>query len=341
MQRNPRLPQILQNLSLPLVGAPMYIASNPALVTAQCKQGIVGSFPALNARPKEDLDKWLTQIKHDLQKYKQEQQQQQGQEVIIGPIAVNHIVNKANDRLDHDLAVCVDHKVPIFITSLQAPPKKVVDAIHSYGGVIFHDCISVRHAKKALEANVDGLIAVAAGAGGHTGNINPFSLVSELRLLLPNGPILLSGCMSTGRHILAAQACGADLAYMGTRFLATNEANVRQEYKQCIVDSTMSDVIESKWITGVKGTFLSGSFRQAGLDPENLPGANKEESRSGGKNAEQGLSGFSKEIKPWRDIWAAGHGCGDVKDILPAEEVIKRLKVEYREARREFFSGGE
>jgi nitronate monooxygenase len=347
MQRNPRLPQILQNLTLPLVAAPMFIASNPKLVIEQCKAGIVGSFPALNARPKEDLDKWLTQIQTSLADFKK-----QNPNSTVGPIAVNQIVHVSNDRLQHDVEVCVGHKVPIFITSLRAPPKEIIDAVHSYGGLVFHDVINVKHAKKALEAGVDGLILVAVGAGGHAGPYSPLSLVAEVRQFY-NGPLILSGAIATGRHILAAQACGADLAYMGTRFLATPESSVVSEYKQCLVDSSASDVVYTNYFTGVHGNYLRQSIVNQGLDPENLPVKDKTAMQFGSASGPEKKVGESssspadsltkkedrpKAAKAWKDIWGAGTGCGSIDSILPTGELVQQLKTQYQEARKELIN---
>ncbi len=263
------LPTALQHLSLPVIGSPLFIASGPKLVIEQCKAGIVGSFPALNARPAEMLDQWLNEIKKALADHKAAHP-----DAIIGPIAVNQIVHQSNDRLAHDVEVCVKHKIPIIISSLRAPPKEMLDAIHSYGGIVLHDVISIRHSQKALEAGVDGLILVAAGAGGHAGGLSPFALVGEVRKFF-QGPIALSGSIANGDAILAAQAMGADFAYIGSRWLATQEANTSEDYRNAIVESNAADVVYTNLFTGVHGNYLKKSIIKAGLDPDNLPEADK------------------------------------------------------------------
>jgi nitronate monooxygenase len=314
------LPIALRNLSLPVIGSPLFIASGPALVTAQCKAGIVGSFPALNARPAELLDTWLTQIQADLAAYKAE-----NPDAVIGPIAVNQIVHQSNDRLAHDVEVCVKHQIPIIISSLRAPPKEMLDAIHSYGGIVLHDVISIRHAKKALEAGVDGLILVAAGAGGHAGALSPFALVGEVRKFF-NGPIALSGSIATGDAVLSAQAMGADFAYIGSRWLATKEANVDDAYRQAIVESAADDIVYTNLFTGVHGNYLKKSIVNAGLDPDNLPQADKTAMNFG--------SGGGSKAKAWRDIWGAGQGVGLMDEVLTVAEVVARLQSEYQAARQ-------
>lgn len=313
------LPVALQNLSLPVIGSPMFIASGPALVAAQCKAGIVGSFPALNARPAELLDVWLTDLQAELAAYKVAHP-----DAKIGPIAVNQIVHQSNDRLAHDVAVCVKHRVPIIISSLRAPPPEMMEAIHSYGGIVLHDVISIRHAQKALEAGVDGLILVAAGAGGHAGPLSPFALVGEVRKFF-KGPIALSGAIATGDAILAAQAMGADFAYIGSRWLATKEAHVDDAYRQAIVESTAADVVYTNLFTGVHGNYLKKSIVNAGLDPENLPEADKSKMNfgSGGTGA-----------KAWRDIWGAGQGVGLMDDVPSVAQMVDRLQTEYQAARQ-------
>ena len=314
------LPLALQNLRLPVIGSPLFIASGPALVTAQCKAGIVGSFPALNARPAELLDTWLTQIQNELAEYAKAHP-----DARIGPIAVNQIVHQSNDRLAHDVEVCVRHRVPIIISSLRAPPKEMMDAIHSYGGIVLHDVISIRHAKKALEAGVDGLILVAAGAGGHAGALSPFALVGEVRKFF-SGPIALSGSIATGDAILAAQAMGADFAYIGSRWLATKESNVDDAYRQAIVESSAADIVYTNLFTGVHGNYLKKSIVTAGLDPENLPQAAKSVMNFG--------SGGGAKAKAWRDIWGAGQGVGLMDDVPTVAEVVERLSNEYAAARQ-------
>lgn len=310
------LPSVLQNLSLPVLASPMFIASGPKLVAAQCKAGIVGAFPALNARPAELLDTWLTGLQDELAAF---QAAHPGQRV--GPIAVNQIVHQSNERLEHDVAVCVKHQVPIIISSLRAPPAEMLDAVHSYGGIVLHDVISLRHAEKALEAGVDGLILVAAGAGGHAGALSPFALVGEVRRMF-SGPLALAGAIATGDAILAAQAMGADLAYVGSRWLATQEANVTDEYRQAIIESTAADVVYTNLFTGVHGNYLKKSIVQAGLDPDNLPTSDKSKMSFGAGAA-----------KAWRDIWGAGQGVGLMDDAPTVAEVVQRLQGEYAAAR--------
>ncbi|WP_194722847.1 NAD(P)H-dependent flavin oxidoreductase [Noviherbaspirillum malthae] len=316
---NSHLPAVLQNLSLPVIASPMFIASGPALVKAQCKAGIVGSFPALNARPAELLDTWLTEIQADLEEFRKANPGAK-----VGPIAVNQIVHQSNDRLAHDVEVCVKHQIPIIISSLRAPPKEMLDAIHSYGGIVLHDVISIRHAKKALEAGVDGLILVAAGAGGHAGALSPFALVGEVRKFF-KGPIALSGSIATGDAVLAAQAMGADFAYIGSRWLATKESNVDEAYRQAILESTAADVVYTNLFTGVHGNYLKKSIVAAGLDPENLPQADKTVMNFG--------SGGGSKAKAWRDIWGAGQGVGLMDAVLSVPEVMEKLKAEYAAAK--------
>ncbi len=311
------LPAVLQHLSLPVIASPMFIASGPKLVTEQCKAGIVGSFPALNARPAEMLDQWLTEIQQALAEHRAAHP-----DAVIGPIAVNQIVHQSNDRLAHDVEVCVKHQIPIIISSLRAPPKEMLDAVHSYGGIVLHDVISIRHAQKALEAGVDGLILVAAGAGGHAGGLSPFALVGEVRKFF-DGPIALSGSIATGDAILAAQAMGADFAYIGSRWLATQEANTSEGYRQAIVESSAADVVYTNLFTGVHGNYLKKSIVNAGLDPDNLPEADKT------------VMNFSSSsgAKAWRDIWGAGQGVGLMEDVPTVAEMVTRLKREYLDAR--------
>ncbi len=299
-----------QNLALPVICAPMFIISNPDLVIAQCKSGVIGSFPALNARPKELLDDWLLRIKREL-----------AADPNAAPFAVNQIIHPSNDRLEHDMALCVKHEVPLIITSLSAPTQ-IVPHVHGYGGKVFHDVISVRHAEKALEAGVDGLILVCAGAGGHAGTLSPFALVSEIRKFY-DGPIALSGSIANGQSILAAQAMGADFAYIGTRFIATTEANAVDAYKQAILDSAAKDVVYTPYFTGVHGNYLKKSIVAAGLDPDDLPVKDKTSMNFGG----------SRDAKAWRDIWGAGQGVGSIDDVRPAAEVIGRMKQEYQAAK--------
>ena len=312
------LPTVLQNLSLPVIASPMFIASGPALVAAQCKAGIVGSFPALNARPAELLDTWLTDLQRELAEYKAA-----NPSAIVGPIAVNQIVHASNARLEHDVEVCVKHQVPIIISSLRAPPKEMLDAVHSYGGIVLHDVVSIRHAHKALEAGVDGLILVAAGAGGHAGALSPFALVGEVRKFF-TGPLALSGSIATGDAILAAQAMGADFAYIGSRWLATQESNVSDDYRDAIVESSAADVVYTNLFTGVHGNYLKKSIVNAGLDPDALPESDKSKMSFG--------DGASK-AKAWRDIWGAGQGVGLMDDVPTTAEMVERLKREYEAAR--------
>ncbi|SAK47569.1 2-nitropropane dioxygenase [Caballeronia glebae] len=312
------LPAILQHLTLPVVGSPMFIVSYPELVLAQCKAGIVGSFPALNARPPGLLDEWLTQIQSELAAHKAA-----NPDAVIGPIAVNQIVHQSNARLEQDVRVCVEHEVPIFITSLRAPVREMIDAVHSYGGIVLHDVINLRHAQKALEAGVDGLILVAAGAGGHAGTTSPFALVGEVRRMF-DGPIVLSGAIANGGSILAAQAMGADLAYMGTRFIATKEAHAPEDYKRAIVDATAADIVYTNLFTGVHGNYIRESIVNAGLDPDALPISDK--------TAMNFAEGTSK-AKAWKDIWGAGQGVGLMEDVPSVAELVGRLKREYDDAK--------
>lgn len=291
----------------------MFIAGNPKLVVAQCRAGVVGSFPALNARPKEALDQWLTEIETALA----------GQPG-AAPYAVNQICHKSNDRLEHDIEVCIRHKVPITITSLRAP-NDVIPKIHAYGGIVLHDVISVRHAEKALEAGVDGLILVCAGAGGHAGTLSPFALIGEVRRFF-DGPIVLSGAITTGDAILAAQAAGADLAYIGTRFLATPEAAVPDSYKAEILRSKAADIVYTDLFSGVHGNYLKHSVVAAGFDPLNLP-------KSDPSKMNFGTAGGA-EKRVWRDIWSAGQGVGQIDSVTPAAQVVERLLAEYVAARQ-------
>jgi nitronate monooxygenase len=319
------LPELLKGrLRLPLIGAPMFIVSQPPLVIAQCTAGVVGSFPALNARPQSLLDDWIIQIKDGLTQYSE-----QHPNAPVAPFAVNQIVHKSNSRLYADMETCVKHEVPIVITSLR-PPEDVVKAVHAYGGLVFHDVISLRHARKAMQQGVDGIIAVCAGAGGHAGPLSPFALIKDIRREF-DGVIILSGCMSTGGDILAAQAMGADLAYMGTRFIATEEAHAVPEYKQMIVDSGTADIVYSSLFSGVHGNYLKESVRNAGFDPDALP------------EGDQASMDFGKrdknEAKAWRDIWSAGQGVAGVDAVLPAAELILRMQKEYDEARARLAAG--
>ncbi|KRQ02334.1 nitronate monooxygenase [Bradyrhizobium sp. USDA 4503] len=316
------LPVSLANrLELPVVGSPLFIVSGPELVIAQCKAGIVGSFPALNARPAEKLDEWLTQIENELGEY-----QALHPEKKVAPYAVNQICHASNDRLMRDMETCVKHKVPVIITSLR-PPSEIVEAAHSYGGVVFHDVINVKHARKAAEQGVDGLILVCAGAGGHAGTLSPFALVREVKQWF-NGTILLSGAISDGWSIASALALGADLAYIGTRFIATEEANADIRYKQALTEYAAHDIVYSNLFTGVHGNYLGPSIAAAGLDPGNLPVADKSSMNFG--------SGGNMKAKAWRDIWGSGQGIGQISDAPPVAELVARLKSEFAAARSEF-----
>lgn len=314
------LPENLRNsLSLPLVGAPLFIVSNPELVIAQCKAGIVGSFPALNARPAAELEVWLQRISSELAAHNAANPDRPA-----APFAVNQIVHGSNDRLQHDLELCVEYQVPIVITSLGAKPF-VNDAIHSYGGVVWHDIISDAFARKAVDKGADGLIAVAAGAGGHAGAVSPFALVQEIREWF-DGTLLLSGSIATGDAVLATQAMGADLAYAGSAFIATTEANAEQAYKQAIVDHAAGDIVNSNLFTGVHGNYLRPSIEAAGLDPDNLPDGDVASMNFG--------SGGDTSAKAWKDIWGCGQGIGAIKDVLPTAALVTRLQREYDNARQ-------
>ncbi len=310
------LPKVLEGrLRLPVIGSPLFIVSGPELVIAQCKAGIVGSFPALNARPAEKLAEWIVRIKTELAEFERTTGKK------AAPFAVNQICHASNDRLMHDMKVCTEHQVPIIITSLRAP-QAVIEAAHSYGGVVFHDIINIRHAKKAVDEGVDGLIPVCAGAGGHAGTLSPFALVPELRKFW-DGPIALSGSIASGRAILAAQALGADLAYMGTRFIATKEANADEAYKQALIEAAGGgDIVYSNLFTGVHGNYLRSSVEAAGLDPDNLPESDKSKMNFG--------SGGNTKQKAWRDIWGSGQGVGQIHDAPTVEDLVTRLEAEYR-----------
>lgn len=312
------LPPILQNLEMPIVAAPMFIVSGPDLVIAQCKAGIVGSFPALNARPAEELEKWIVRIKLELEQYQKDNPDKK-----VAPFAVNQICHPSNNRLEHDTEICRKHEVPIIITSLQAN-QDVYDATHSYGGIILHDVVNIRHSKKALSMGADGLIAVCAGAGGHAGRLSPFALIPEIRQF-HDGPLLLSGSIATGGSVAAALAIGADLAYIGTRFIACKEANAEEGYKQEIIDSAGEDIVYSSLFTGVHGNYLKGSIEKAGLDPNNLPSADKKSMNFG--------SGGNTEAKAWKDIWGAGQGVGSVHDAPSMQDIVDQFAVEYAQAK--------
>jgi nitronate monooxygenase len=316
------LPACLQDtLALPAFGSPLFIVSGPELVIAQCKAGIVGSFPALNARPQPMLDEWLTRIAGELGEYKAKHPDRK-----VAPFAVNQICHASNDRLMRDMEACVRHKVPIIVTSLR-PPSEIVDAAHSYGGVVFHDVINVRHARKAAEQGVDGLILVCAGAGGHAGTLSPFALVREVKQWF-GGTILLSGAIADGWSIAAALALGADLAYMGTRFIATREANADAAYKQALIDHAAHDIVYSNLFTGIHGNYLGPSIAAAGLDPDNLPVADKTKMNFG--------SGGNMKSKAWKDIWGSGQGIGQIGDAPDVAELVARLSEEFAQARASF-----
>ena len=315
------LPPILKNLPLPVIGSPLFIISNPKLVIEQCKAGVVGSMPALNARPAELLDEWLAEITETLAAYNKANPDKPA-----APFAINQIVHKSNERLEHDMAVCAKYKVPIVITSLGAR-EDVNQAVHAWGGIVLHDIINNKFARKAIEKGADGLIAVAAGAGGHAGVKSPFALVQEIREWF-SGPLALSGSIATGDAILAAQAMGADLAYIGSAFIATEEARASAEYKQMIVDSNSDDIVYSNLFTGVHGNYLRGSVVAAGLDPDHLPESDPSKMNFGGGAA-----------KAWKDIWGSGQGIGAVREVVPAAQLVARLKREYAAARERLALG--
>jgi nitronate monooxygenase len=310
------LPPVLQSLPLPIIGAPLFIISNPKLVIAQCTAGVVGAMPALNARPAEQLDEWLAEITETLAAWNRDHPDKPA-----APFAVNQIVHKSNDRLEHDMQMCAKYRVPIVITSLGARTD-INDAVHAWGGVVMHDIINNFFARKAIEKGADGLIAVAAGAGGHAGVKSPFALISEIREWF-DGPLALSGAISSGGAVLAAQAMGADFAYIGSAFIATDEARAEPAYKQMIVESTSDDIVYSSLFTGVHGNYLKGSVRNAGLDPDALAESDPSKMNFGGDAR-----------KAWKDIWGCGQGIAAVKKVLPARELIARLTREYEEARR-------
>ena len=311
------LPPILKNLPLPIIASPMFIVSNPRLVIEQCKAGVVGSMPALNARPAEQLDDWLAEITETLATHNRDNPDRPA-----APFAINQIVHKSNDRLDHDMEICARYKVPIVITSLGARAD-VNEAVHAWGGIVLHDVINNFFAKKAVEKGADGLIAVAAGAGGHACVKSPFALVQEIRDWF-TGPVALSGAIANGGAVLAAQAMGADFAYIGSAFIATHEAHAVDAYKQMVVDSSSDDIVYSDLFTGVLGNYLKGSIRSIGLDPDALP-----QSDLGAMS----FSGGNSKPKAWKEIWGSGQGIGAIKEIVPAQALIERLKREYRVAR--------
>jgi nitronate monooxygenase len=313
-----KLPAALQRAPLPIIGSPLFIISNPKLVIEQCKAGVIGSMPSLNARPASQLDEWLAEITESLAAWDRDHPDQ-----LAAPFAINQIVHKSNDRLDHDMQMCAKYKVPIVITSLGARTD-VNDAVHSWGGVVLHDIINNAFAHKAIDKGADGLIAVAAGAGGHAGVKSPFALIQEIREWF-DGPLALSGSISTGGAVLAAQAMGADFAYIGSAFIATDEARAADAYKQCIVDSNSDDIVYSSLFTGVHGNYLKPSIRAAGLDPDKLPESDPSAMNFGG--------GESSKPKAWKEIWGCGQGIGTVKSVVPTAQLVARLKREYDQAR--------
>jgi len=312
---------IEDNITMPVIGAPLFLVSGPDLVIAQCKAGVIGSFPALNARPQHVLEEWIIRIKKELAEY-----QEQNPDAKVAPFAVNQICHGSNDRLMQDMETCVKHEVPIIITSLR-PPAEVVEAAHSYGGLVYHDVISVRHAKKAAEQGVDGLILVCAGAGGHAGALSPFALLREVKKWF-DGTVILSGSIGDGHSVASAIALGADFAYLGTRFIATEEANADSEYKKMLEQSVAADIVYSSLFTGVHGNYLKPSIKNAGLDPDNLPDADKSSMNFG--------SGGNTDSKAWKDIWGSGQGIGGIKDSPSVAELVGRIKDEYEDAFKEF-----
>jgi nitronate monooxygenase len=312
---------IKNNLSIPVIGSPLFLVSGPELVIAQCKAGIIGSFPALNARPQHVLEEWIMRIKTELKEY-----QAQNPDKKVAPFAVNQICHGSNDRLMDDMATCVKHEVPIIITSLR-PPAELVDAAHSYGGLVYHDVINVRHAKKAAEQGVDGLILVCAGAGGHAGALSPFALLREVKEWF-DGTVILSGSIGDGFSVASSLALGADFAYMGTRFIATKEANADQSYKEMLIESAADDIVYSNLFTGVSGNYLKPSIKNAGLDPNNLPEADKSAMNFG--------SGGNTDAKAWKDIWGSGQGIGGIKDDPSVGDLVERIIEEYNQAKKEF-----
>ena len=316
-------PVLAQRLSLPVVASPLFLCSGPELVKAECQAGVIGSFPALNARPSSLLGDWLDEIEESNAAYALA-----NPDAIVAPFAVNQIVHRSNDRLEHDMSVIVEHKVPIVITSLGARPE-INDAVHSYGGIVLHDIINNEFAHKAIDKGADGIIAVAAGAGGHAGTQSPFALVREIREWF-DGPLLLSGAIAHGRSILAALAAGADFAYVGSAFLSTDEANAVPEYKQMIVDSTASQIVYSNLFTGVHGNYLRGSIVAQGLDPDHLPESDASAMNFG--------SGGNTDAKAWKDIWGAGQGVGSIKERLTVAQLVETLKTQYVEARQDLLS---
>ena len=315
-----KIPSILKGLRIPVIGSPLFIISNPKLVIEQCKAGIVGSMPALNARPISLLDEWLDEITETLESHNEKNPERPA-----APFAINQIVHKSNDRLEQDMEICKKYKVPIIITSLGAR-EDIFESVHSYGGIVLHDIINNTFAHKAIDKGADGLIAVAAGAGGHAGTKSPFALIQEIRQWF-DGPLALSGSIANGQGILAAQAMGADFAYIGSPFIATAEANASEGYKQAIVDSTSDDIVYSNLFTGVHGNYLAPSIRAAGLDPNALPESDPSK-----------MSFSSEKAKPWKDIWGSGQGIGVIDKVSSASEYINKLHEEYVSARDSLFA---
>jgi nitronate monooxygenase len=311
---------IKDNLSIPVIGSPLFLVSGPELVIAQCKAGIIGSFPALNARPQHVLEEWIIRIKTELAEY-----QEQNPDAKVAPFAVNQICHGSNDRLMEDMATCVKQEVPIIITSLR-PPAELVEAAHSYGGLVYHDVINVKHARKAAEQGVDGLILVCAGAGGHAGALSPFALLREVKQWF-DGTVILSGSIGDGYSVASSLALGADFAYMGTRFIATKEANADPEYKKMLEESVADDIVYSSLFTGVHGNYLKPSIKNAGMDPDNLPDADKSSMNFG--------SGGNTKSKAWKDIWGSGQGIGLIEDSPSVEELVGRIKEEFNSAVKE------
>jgi nitronate monooxygenase len=310
-----KLPPALAAVPFPVIGSPLFIISNPKLVIAQCIAGVVGSMPALNARPASQLDEWLSEITEGLAAYNKAHPDKPA-----APFAINQIVHKSNDRLEHDMAMCVKYKVPIIITSLGAR-EEINQAAHSYGGVVLHDIINNKFAHKAIEKGADGLVAVAAGAGGHAGVKSPFALIQEIRQWF-DGPLALSGSIASGQAILAALAMGADFAYIGSAFIATEEARASEDYKQCIVDSNSDDIVYSNLFTGVHGNYLAPSIRNAGMDPDNLPESDPSKMDFGGE-----------KTKAWKDIWGCGQGIGAINKVLSTADMVAQFKREFAEAK--------
>ncbi|WP_028602276.1 NAD(P)H-dependent flavin oxidoreductase [Ottowia thiooxydans] len=311
-----KLPPVLAKLKFPVIGSPLFIVSNPQLVIAQCTSGVVGSMPALNARPAAQLDEWLAEITEALAAW-----DKANPDNLAAPFAINQIVHKSNDRLEEDMALCAKYKVPVIITSLGAR-EDVNQAVHSWGGVVMHDVISNVFARKAIEKGADGLIAVAAGAGGHASTKSPFAMIQEIRQWF-DGPLALSGSIASGGAVLAAQAMGADFAYIGSAYIATHEARAVEDYKKMICESNSDDIVYSNFYTGVLGNYLKGSIRNAGMDPENLPQSDPSKMNfAGGGSA-----------KAWKDIWGCGQGIGAIKEVVSAAELTARLKREYQEAK--------